>query len=49
MTIGPADRVAEDVQALAAAGVDELIFNLPAATGPDQVAAAGEVLAAALA
>lgn len=49
MTIGPAEHVAEEVRALAEAGVDELIFNLPVATGPDQVAAAGEVLAAALA
>lgn len=49
MTIGPRERVAEDVRALAEAGVDELIFNLPVATSAEQVAAAGEVLAAALA
>jgi F420-dependent oxidoreductase-like protein len=48
MTIGSPDRVAEEVRALAEAGVDELIFNLPAATTADQVATAGKVLAAAL-
>lgn len=49
MTIGSRDQVAEEVGKLAAAGVNELIFNLPAATSAEQVAAAGEVLAAALA
>jgi F420-dependent oxidoreductase-like protein len=49
MTIGAAAHVAEEVRALAAAGVDELIFNLPVATSAEQVAAAGEVLRAALA
>ena len=48
MTIGAPERVAEEVQALAGAGVDELIFNLPAATTAEQVAAAGKVLASAL-
>lgn len=47
--IGTADRIAEDVQALAKAGVDELIFNLPVATTAEQVAAAGKILADALA
>ncbi|HVF20842.1 MAG TPA: LLM class F420-dependent oxidoreductase [Mycobacteriales bacterium] len=49
MTIGPPDRVAEDVQALVAAGVDELIFNLPSVTTAEQVAAAGNALRAAVA
>lgn len=44
MTIGTADQVAEAVRALAEAGVDEVIFNLPSATTPEQVAAAGTVL-----
>ena len=49
MTIGAPERIAEDVQALAEAGVDELIFNLPSATTAEQVAAAGEALRSALA
>jgi F420-dependent oxidoreductase-like protein len=49
MTIGSAEQVAEEVRALADAGVDELIFNLPVANTAEQVAAAGEVLASALA
>jgi len=40
--------VAEDVQALVEAGVDELIFNLPSATTAEQVAAAGATLRKAL-
>ena len=48
MTIGPAEQVAAEVQALVEAGVDELIFNLPSARTAEQVAAAGDALAAAL-
>lgn len=48
MTIGTPERIAEHVQALAAAGVDELIFNLPTARTPEEIAVAGVTLAAAL-
>lgn len=48
MTIGTPERIAERVQAWAGAGVDELIFNLPTARTPEEIAAAGATLAAAL-
>lgn len=48
MTIGTAEGVAGELRALADAGVDELIFNLPAARTSEDVAHAGAVLAAAL-
>lgn len=48
MTIGTPEGIAEHVQELAAAGVDELIFNLPTARTPEEVAAAGATLSAAL-
>ena len=48
-TFGDADSVGEQLRALVQAGADELIFNLPLANGPDEVTAAGEVLAKALA
>jgi F420-dependent oxidoreductase-like protein len=42
--IGGPDEVAEQTQALLDAGLDGLIFNLPAAHDPENVAAAAEVL-----
>ncbi len=48
MTIGTAEGIAEHVQSLAAAGVDEPIFNLPRARTAEEIAAAGATLAAAL-
>ncbi|HYT39627.1 MAG TPA: LLM class F420-dependent oxidoreductase [Acidimicrobiia bacterium] len=48
-TFGDADSVGEQLRALVEAGAGELIFNLPLANGPDEVTAAGEVLAKALA
>jgi F420-dependent oxidoreductase-like protein len=43
-TFGDADSVGEQVRELVDAGAHELIFNLPLASGADEVVAAGEVL-----
>ncbi|MGH9307452.1 MAG: LLM class flavin-dependent oxidoreductase [Acidimicrobiales bacterium] len=48
MVIGDEGEVAQVVQSLAAEGLDELIFNLPEASGPPDVIATGQVLGAAL-
>ena len=47
-TIGDAESVTQQVQALADAGVQALLFNLPLATTAEEIASAGEVLAKAL-
>jgi F420-dependent oxidoreductase-like protein len=44
-TLGTAEQIAEQVDALKAAGLDELYFNMPLANHPDQISQAGELLA----
>ena len=47
MVIGTDDQAVEQVQAYVAAGLDEVIFNLPQIRSVDAIAAAGDVLAEA--
>ena len=49
MVIGTHDQAVEQVRAYVAAGLDEVIFNLPQITSVDAIAAAGDVLAEACA
>ena len=48
VVVGDSDQITEQARALIDAGVEELIFNLPIASTPEEVAAAGKVLAAAV-
>jgi F420-dependent oxidoreductase-like protein len=48
MTVADRQTMAEKLGALASAGLDELIFNLPLASGPDDVGVAGQLLAETL-